>query len=119
MRTRRDAGFRAETSTITAAAQTILPGTAEYVLCLHSDATGTASSWTQSTGSGTIYSYSTMRGPTPVWAMIVPYAVGFVKMDDGYTLFAQLDGDLTPSRSENRLRRVSYNVGSRNSPYSP
>ena len=54
----------------------------------------TALSWTQSTGSGTIYSYGTiMRGPTPVWTTIVPYAVGSVQMDDGYTLFAQIDGE--------------------------
>ena len=53
-----------------------------------------ALSWTQSTGSGTIYSYSTiMRGPTPVWSTIVPYTVGFVQMDDGHTLFAQIDGE--------------------------
>lgn len=53
-----------------------------------------ALSWAESSGRGTIYSYSTiMRGPTPVWAAIVPYTVGFVELAEGYFLFAQLDGD--------------------------
>jgi uncharacterized OB-fold protein len=53
-----------------------------------------AVTWEQSDGRGTIYSYSTiMRGPTPVWAAIVPYTVGFVKMAEGYLLFAQIEGD--------------------------
>ena len=61
---------------------------------LTSTITAASLSWTQSTGSGTIYSYGTiMRGPTPVWTTIVPYAVGSVQMDDGYTLFAQIDGE--------------------------
>ena len=29
----------------------------------------------------------------PVWATIVQYTVSVVKMDDYYTLFAQLDGE--------------------------
>jgi uncharacterized protein len=33
-----------------------------------------------------------MRGPTPIWASIVPYTVGFVQMDEGYFLFTQIDG---------------------------
>ncbi|MBV6759826.1 OB-fold domain-containing protein [Rhodococcus opacus] len=82
------------TPTIAAASPTIAAGTVEYVLCLHGDATESASSWTQSTGSGTIYSYSTnMCGPTPVWATIVPYTVGFAEMNGGYTLFAQIGGE--------------------------
>ncbi|KVQ82632.1 hypothetical protein WK07_09400 [Burkholderia multivorans] len=48
--------------------------------------------WTESSGRGEIYSHSTvMRGPTPVWAGIVPYTVGFIRMDEGYYLFAQID----------------------------
>jgi uncharacterized protein len=48
--------------------------------------------WEQSDGRGKIYSYSTVeRGPTPVWAEIVPYTVGFVRMDEGYYLFTQID----------------------------
>lgn len=48
--------------------------------------------WTQSSGRGEIYSFSTItRGPTPVWAGIVPYTVGFIRMDEGYFLFSQID----------------------------
>src|ERR1700756_5367055 len=47
--------------------------------------------WQTSTGRGTIYSFSTvMRGPTAVWAAIVPYTVGFVQMEEGYFLFTQI-----------------------------
>lgn len=50
--------------------------------------------WERSGGHGTIYSYSTiLRGPTPVWAGIAPYTVGFVEMDEGYFLFTQIEGD--------------------------
>ncbi|MGH3556089.1 MAG: Zn-ribbon domain-containing OB-fold protein [Mycobacterium sp.] len=53
-----------------------------------------ALSWEQSSGHGRIYSYSTvMRAPTPVWAAIMPYIVGFVQMDEGYFLFTQIEGD--------------------------
>jgi len=49
--------------------------------------------WETSSGRGTIYSYSTVaRGPTPVWAEITPYTVGFVMLDEGYYLFAQIEG---------------------------
>jgi uncharacterized protein len=50
--------------------------------------------WRQSSGQGAVWSYSTiMRGPTPVWAGIVPYTVGFIQMDEGYFLFSQIDAD--------------------------
>jgi uncharacterized OB-fold protein len=50
--------------------------------------------WKLSSGRGNVYSYSTiMRGPTPVWAAIVPYTVGFVEMDEGYHLFSQIEGE--------------------------
>src|SRR6476660_6129845 len=39
--------------------------------------------WQEARGHGTLYSFSTvMRGPSPVWAGIVPYTVGFVQMDE-------------------------------------
>jgi uncharacterized protein len=48
--------------------------------------------WEPSSGRGEIYSHSTiMRGPTPVWTEIAPYTVGFIKMDEGYYLFAQIE----------------------------
>ncbi|WP_434666120.1 OB-fold domain-containing protein [Paraburkholderia sp. A3BS-1L] len=50
--------------------------------------------WKRSSGRGTVYSYSTiMRGPTPVWAAIVPYTVGFIEMEEGYHLFSQIEGE--------------------------
>jgi uncharacterized protein len=50
--------------------------------------------WRQSNGRGTVWSFSTiMRGPTPVWATIVPYTVGFIQMDEGYFLFSQIEAD--------------------------
>lgn len=59
--------------------------------CPHCDAPTPA--WETSRGRGAIYSCSTvMRGPTPVWAALVPYTVGFVQMDEGYFLFAQIEG---------------------------
>lgn len=50
--------------------------------------------WERSTGRGTVWSYSTIaRGPTPVWAAIAPYTVGFVRLDEGYHLFTQIDAE--------------------------
>ncbi|NIE64415.1 OB-fold domain-containing protein [Burkholderia sp. Ax-1719] len=50
--------------------------------------------WRQSSGGGSVWSFSTvMRGPTPVWAAIVPYTVGFIQMDEGYFLFSQIEAD--------------------------
>ncbi|WP_438939748.1 Zn-ribbon domain-containing OB-fold protein [Catenulispora rubra] len=34
-----------------------------------------------------------MRGPTPVWAAMVPYTVGFVELAEGYRLFGQIDAE--------------------------
>lgn len=50
--------------------------------------------WERSSGKGRVYSWSTIfRGPTPVWASVAPYTVGFVEMAEGYFLFAQLDAE--------------------------
>lgn len=58
--------------------------------CPHCGARSLA--WKESRGRGTVYSFSAvMRGPTPVWAAIVPYTVGFVQMEEGYCLFTQID----------------------------
>ncbi|WP_077003019.1 Zn-ribbon domain-containing OB-fold protein [Variovorax sp. KK3] len=59
--------------------------------CPHCDSPALA--WQVSTGRGTVYSFSTvMRGPTPVWQAIAPYTVGFVQMEEGHFLFAQIEG---------------------------
>ncbi|MET9262108.1 OB-fold domain-containing protein [Amycolatopsis sp. NPDC004079] len=51
-------------------------------------------SWEESRGRGTVWSYSTItRGPTPVWAAIVPYTVGFVELAEGYQLFTQIEAE--------------------------
>ncbi|AQV97787.1 hypothetical protein BJN34_28375 [Cupriavidus necator] len=48
--------------------------------------------WEVSAGRGKLYSFSTvMRGPTPAFAAIAPYTVGFVEMDEGYFLFTQIE----------------------------
>ncbi|VWB13014.1 Zn-ribbon domain-containing OB-fold protein [Burkholderia lata] len=61
-----------------------------HSFCTHCG--GKSLNWTEASGRGEIYSHSTiMRGPTPVWADIVPYTVGFIRMDEGYYLFAQID----------------------------
>ena len=53
-----------------------------------------ALAWEESCGRGRVYSWSTVfRGPTPVWASIAPYTVGFVELDEGYFLFSQIEGD--------------------------
>ncbi|GHB73346.1 hypothetical protein GCM10010377_74730 [Streptomyces viridiviolaceus] len=63
-----------------------------HSVCTHCGSAGL--SWEQSSGRGTIYSYSTiLRGPTPVWSAIAPYTVGFVQMDEGYFLFTQIEGE--------------------------
>ncbi|MYX42956.1 hypothetical protein GTW59_18080 [Streptomyces sp. SID89] len=63
-----------------------------HTYCTHCGSAGL--SWERSGGHGTVYSYSTiLRGPTPVWAGIAPYTVGFVEMDEGYFLFTQIEGD--------------------------
>ncbi|MEU2441750.1 OB-fold domain-containing protein [Streptomyces rubradiris] len=63
-----------------------------HTYCTHCGSAGLA--WERSGGHGTIYSYSTiLRGPTPVWAGIAPYTVGFVQLDEGYLLFTQIEGD--------------------------
>ncbi|SFW88662.1 Zn-ribbon domain-containing OB-fold protein [Amycolatopsis australiensis] len=50
--------------------------------------------WEESSGRGTVWSFSTvMRGPTPVWAAIVPYTVGFVELAEGYRLFSQIEAE--------------------------
>lgn len=50
--------------------------------------------WRQSSGRGAVWSFSTvMRGPTPVWAAIVPYTVGFIQMDEGYFLFSHIEAN--------------------------
>lgn len=60
--------------------------------CPHCDSR--ALSWERSAGRGTVWSHSTiLRGPTPTFAAIAPYTVGFVEMAEGYHLFAQIDGD--------------------------
>ncbi len=62
----------------------------KYCPTCHSEAL----TWQESVGRGTIYSFSVVhRAPTPVWAAITPYTVGFVLMDDGYALFGQIEGD--------------------------
>ena len=62
-------------------------------------------SWQESGGRGAIYSFSVVhRGPTPVWAGIAPYAVGFVLMDDGYSLFGQIEGDPSEIAIDRRVR---------------
>lgn len=60
--------------------------------CPHCSARSLA--WEQSAGRGTVWSYSTvMRGPTPTWAAIVPYTVGFVELAEGYQLFTQIEAE--------------------------
>lgn len=50
--------------------------------------------WVECSGHGRVYSWSTVfRGPTPIWAEIAPYTVGFIEMDEGYYLFAQIEAD--------------------------
>jgi uncharacterized OB-fold protein len=49
--------------------------------------------WEVSRGRGKVYSHSTItRGPSTIWASVVPYTLGFVELDEGYYLFTQIDG---------------------------
>ncbi|MES2484106.1 MAG: OB-fold domain-containing protein [Pseudomonadota bacterium] len=61
--------------------------------CPHCGADSSCLAWRESSGRGTVYSFSTvMRGPTPAWAAIAPYTVGFIEMEEGYHLFSQING---------------------------
>lgn len=64
-----------------------------HSVCPHCGAQANQLTWQESSGRGTVYSYSTvMRGPTPAWASIAPYTVGFIQMEEGYWLFSQING---------------------------
>ncbi|MBC3191703.1 OB-fold domain-containing protein [Pseudonocardia sp. C8] len=53
-----------------------------------------ALTWEESMGRGVVWSFSTiMRAPTPVFAGIAPYTVGFVRLDEGYHLFTQIEAE--------------------------
>jgi uncharacterized OB-fold protein len=65
-----------------------------HSFCPHCNAEKGQLEWRESTGHGVVYSFSTvMRGPTPAWAAIAPYTVGFIQMDEGYYLFSQINGE--------------------------
>ncbi len=67
-----------------------------------------------------IWSYSTiMRGPTPVWSSIMPYTVGFIQMDEGYTLFSQIDGEPDAFAIGKRVTMRIVHAGRRRCPSSP
>lgn len=60
--------------------------------CPHCGADPDRLAWHEASGRGTVYSFSTvMRGPTPTWAAIAPYTVGFIAMAEGYHLFSQIE----------------------------
>ncbi len=64
-----------------------------HSFCPHCDADNEQLEWSDSSGQGAVYSFSTvMRGPTPVWAAITPYTVGFITLAEGYNLFSQING---------------------------
>ncbi|MYV97804.1 OB-fold domain-containing protein [Streptomyces sp. SID3343] len=70
-------------------AQAVWPA---HSFCPHCESA--ALTWVRSAGRGTVYSYSTiMRGPTPAWASITPYTVGFVHLHEDYYLFTQIEGE--------------------------
>lgn len=63
-----------------------------HSICPH--CSGRSLRWEDSAGRGTVWSFSTiMRAPTPVFAGIAPYTVGFVALGEGYQLFTQFDAD--------------------------
>ncbi|MFT3660479.1 MAG: OB-fold domain-containing protein [Gordonia sp. (in: high G+C Gram-positive bacteria)] len=70
-----------------ACGETLWPARKFCVRCDSTDLT-----WHDAAGTGEVWSHSTvMRGPTPTWQAIAPYTVGFIAMDEGYQLFAQID----------------------------
>jgi uncharacterized OB-fold protein len=72
----------------TACSQPVWPA---HSFCPHCG--GGRPEWRVSKGRGAIYSFSTVvRGPTPAFASIAPYTVGFIEMEEGYFLFAQIEG---------------------------
>ncbi len=59
-------------------------------------------SWTESSGNGTIYSYSVMRRGTPV-----PYAIAYVTLAEGVTMLTNIvDCDLDAIRIGQAVRVV-------------
>ncbi|MCY1217603.1 hypothetical protein D9M68_427830 [compost metagenome] len=74
-----------------------------HSFCPHCNADQLA--WEVSAGRGKLYSFSTvMRGPTPAFAAIAPYTVGFVEMDEGYFLFTQIEGPPESMQIGNRVQ---------------
>jgi uncharacterized OB-fold protein len=55
----------------------------------------------------------------PVWTTIVPYTVGFVQLVDGYTLFAQIDGEPDAVAIGRPITTRFVQRGEQNSPNSP
>ncbi len=47
------------------------------------DCSSTATSWTESSGRGTIYSFSITRKGAGVWAPVGPYVIAYVELEEG------------------------------------
>lgn len=46
--------------------------------------------WIESSGRGTIYSYTVVRRSSGEWSRVVPYALAFVTLDEGPTVAANI-----------------------------
>jgi uncharacterized OB-fold protein len=63
--------------------------------------------WTESSGMGTVYSYTAVRRSSGDWAKHTPYYLTFVELDDGVTVAANLVGiDEHPAYIGMRVRAV-------------
>lgn len=66
----------------------------------HSPFTGSTDlEWRQSKGMGTVYTYSVIRQSRhPAFAPIVPYAIAYVDLDEGFRLLTNVVGVADPTK---------------------
>ena len=98
----------------TACNQVVWPA---HSFCPHCNADADKLEWQAASGRGSLYSYSTvLRGPTPAFASIAPYTVGFVEMDEGYYFFAQIEGAPETMKVGSRVEARMIQRGEQNLP---
>jgi uncharacterized OB-fold protein len=60
--------------------------------------------WRESAGSGTIYSFTVIRQHgQPYFRARVPYVVGFIDLDEGFRMLAEIDADPATVRIGQRV----------------
>jgi uncharacterized OB-fold protein len=67
--------------------------------------------WTDSSGSGSVYTFNVMRRPgNPMMADEVPYVVAIVELDEGYRMLTNITGCPPESVACGRRVQVAWEV---------